>query len=66
MSLKGFHVLFITASILLACGMGAWCLRHYARQEGGVYLGAALAAFVAAAALVAYEAWFLKKARRLS
>ena len=26
MSLKGFHILFITVSTLLALGTGAWCL----------------------------------------
>jgi len=57
MSLKGFHVLFITASILLAVGMGAWCLPEHPF--------AAAAAFAVAAALVVYGTWFLKKARSL-
>ena len=26
MSLKGFHIVFITVSTLLALGVGAWCL----------------------------------------
>ena len=26
MSLKGFHIVFITFSTLLALGIGAWCL----------------------------------------
>ena len=29
MSLKAFHVVFITASILLAFGFGAWLLKQY-------------------------------------
>ncbi|HZN54937.1 MAG TPA: hypothetical protein VFB67_06400 [Candidatus Polarisedimenticolaceae bacterium] len=57
MSLKGFHVLFISASVLLAIGMGAWCLP--------TNKAAALASFATAALLVAYESWFLRKARRL-
>jgi hypothetical protein len=33
MSLKAFHIVFVTASILLAFGFGAWSLLHY-RDEG--------------------------------
>ena len=57
MSLKGFHVLFISASVLLAIGLGAWCLPEH---KGG-----AVASFAAAALLVGYETWFLRKARTL-
>ena len=61
MSLKGFHVLFITASVLLAVGFGVWALR---RPDGG-YHAAGVGAFVVAAGLIAYETWFLRKSRRL-
>ena len=57
MSLKGFHLLFITASVLLALGLGAWCLPE--RRM------AAFACFAVAALLVGYETWFVKKARNL-
>jgi hypothetical protein len=58
MSLKAFHVLFITASVLLAFVLAAWCLKTSV-------LGAA-AAFAVGLALIAYEVWFLRKARRVS
>jgi hypothetical protein len=57
MNLKGFHVVFISASVLLALGLGAWCLPEHR--------GAAMASFAVAGLLVAYEAWFLRKARNL-
>ena len=58
MSLKSFHVLFISASVLLALGLGVWCLPAHPAGAAG--------SFAVAALLVVYEAWFLRKARRLS
>ena len=57
MSLRAFHVLFISASVLLALGLGAWCLPAHPV--------AAAAALVVALALIAYETWFLKKTRSM-
>jgi hypothetical protein len=57
MSLRAFHVLFISASVLLALGMAWWCVP--ARPVG------AAAAVGVAVGLVAYEAWFLRKTKRL-
>ena len=57
LSLKAFHVLFISASVLLAVMLGCW----YLPQNRG----AAVASFGVGALLVAYEAWFLRKSRRM-
>jgi hypothetical protein len=57
MSLKAFHVLFITASVLLAFVMAAWLMNRS-------IAGAAVACGVGLG-LVGYEVWFLRKARRL-
>jgi len=57
MSLRAFHVLFISASVLLALGLAWWCLP--ARPAG------AAAAAAVAVALVVYETWFLRKTRSL-
>jgi hypothetical protein len=64
MSLKDFHVVFISASVLLALGFGAWCLVVAPQAEGWGPLPA-IVSFAASAVLVGYEAWFLRKARRL-
>ena len=58
MSLRAFHVLFISASVVLTLGLGAWCLPAHPVS--------AAAALSVALALVAYETWFLKKTRSLS
>jgi len=55
MSLKTFHVFFISVSVVLCIGFGVWCVK----QPG--YLGLGIGSFVVAAALVAYEIVFLKK-----
>jgi hypothetical protein len=65
-NLKAFHVLFIVASTLLAGGLGVWCLReHAAAGNGAGALVGALLSFAAAAGLVAYAAWFLRKVKGL-
>ena len=55
MSLKAFHLLFITISVLLALGLGWWCLPDHKAAAG--------LALVVALLLVAYEIWFLRKMR---
>lgn len=65
MSLKGFHIVFIVASTLLAALLGMWCLRLYGEQDGFWTLASCVLSFAAAALLVAYGTWFLRKARQL-
>ncbi len=65
MSLKSFHLVFISASVLLALAFAAWCFGE--NGPGGAAGTAAGASAVAAAlALAGYEAWFVRKMRRLS
>ena len=65
MSLKAFHVVFISASVLLAFGFAAWCLGGSPPGGGGGRLAAALASVAVGLGLTGYEVWFLKKMRRL-
>ena len=58
MSLRAFHVLFISASTLLALGLAWWCLP--AQPVGAVAAG------LVAAGLVIYEVSFLRKMRKLT
>jgi hypothetical protein len=58
MSLRAFHVLFISASVLLALMLARWCVPDHK--------GAAGAAVGVAIGLIAYETWFLRKTRRVS
>jgi hypothetical protein len=66
MSLKAFHVVFITVATLLALLMAAWCLQGYQQTgEPGPLLGAA-GSLLGGVALVAYGSWFLRKMGRLA
>jgi hypothetical protein len=64
MSLKVFHVVFVTASVLLAFVFAAWCFEA-APEPGTGRLAAGAASVLVGFGLVFYEAWFLKKMRSL-
>jgi hypothetical protein len=65
MSLKGFHIVFIIFSTLLALGTGAWCIWVNLVEGVPVYLAGAVASFVVAVALIVYGVWFYRKMKRL-
>lgn len=58
MSLRAFHVVFITASVLLSLGVAKYYLPAHPVRSA-VAVGVAMG-------LVAYEAWFLRKTRTLA
>lgn len=68
MSLKAFHIVFITLSSGLALGFGVWCLSSDPAHEGvgslaRGSLAMGLASFGTAGLLIVYGAWFLRKLR---
>lgn len=65
MTLKGFHILFISVSTLLALGIGAWCLWVDSIAAAPVFRKGAIGAFFAATVLVTYGVWFYRKMKRL-
>lgn len=65
MSLKGFHIIFITFSILLALGCGFWCLWVNMLENAPGYIAGAVASFAAAVGLFIYGIWFYRKMKRL-
>ena len=65
MSLKGFHIIFIIFSTLLALGIGGWCVWVDLVEGAPIYLAGAICSFVAAFALVVYGVWFYRKMKRL-
>ena len=67
MSLKMFHVVFITAASALAFGCGVWELKN-AFSEGGTTLDIVFGvlALLAGAGLICYERYFLKKLKDIS
>jgi hypothetical protein len=65
MSLKAFHLLFISLSIVLSVAFGMWAITTY-RADGAMFsLVAAVAGFAGAAGLGVYEAAFVRKCRRI-
>ena len=54
MSLKAFHLLFVTASVLLALGLAAWGLDAYASRGEGGALVLGLLSLLFGAGLVLY------------
>lgn len=65
MSLKGFHIVFIVFSTLLALAVGAWCVWVNLVEGTPVFLAGAVGSFTAAVALVIYGIWFYRKMKRL-
>jgi hypothetical protein len=65
MSLKGFHIVFIIFSTLLALGIGGWCIWVNRVEGAPIYLAGAIFSFVAAVALMVYGVWFYRKMKRL-
>ena len=65
MSLRLFHIVFITLTTLLALGIGALEYANFKAAGAPGYLVAASVCAVVAAGLVVYGAWFLKKTRKL-
>jgi hypothetical protein len=66
MSLKMFHLVFITAASALAFGCGVWELRDYWSADGRMLdLVVGLGSIAASVGLVLYEKYFLKKTRNV-
>ena len=65
MSLKGFHIVFITFSTLLALGSGVWCLWIDSVHGSPTFRIGAVCSFLIGAGLVAYGIWFWRKMKRL-
>ena len=65
MSLKGFHIVFVVFSTLLAVGLGAWCIWVNLVEGTPIFLAGAIASFAAAVGLVVYGVWFYRKMKRL-
>ncbi len=67
MSLKAFHVVFITAASVLAFGFGVWLLREYRGVDGTTSdLAWAISSLAVGAGLLVYEGFFLKKLKNVS
>ena len=66
MSLKAFHIVFVTLATLLAAGFGAWAVRDYRANGDTSSLVIGIASLVGSVALVSYGRWFLHKLKGVS
>ena len=66
MSLKGFHIIFVTLSTFLSVGFGVWAFSQYTDGGSTTLLAVAVAALVFAVVLIGYGIWFLRKLRDVS
>jgi hypothetical protein len=65
MSLKSFHILFVTVSTLVCLGFAAWCFHSYSLGHSIVYCMAGIGSVVIAGGLVVYGKLFFDKMKRL-
>jgi len=65
MSLRAFHLLFVTMSVILAAFVAAWAVEQYQLEHETQYLVTCVAAIITSGALVAYGALFQRKTRNL-
>jgi hypothetical protein len=65
MSLKGFHILFVVLTTLVALGIGGYCVWVDLVVGEPVYLAGAIASFASAVALIIYGVWFYRKMKKL-
>lgn len=66
MSLKTFHIIFVSVSLLLTLGFGLWAVRDYqaAGDRTSLYMG--IGSFLVMVVLAVYGVWFLKKLKGFS
>ncbi len=66
MSLKTFHVIFISLAALLAFGFGIWCFLDSSARGQWIYVCLGLISFAVGVGLIFYETRFLRKLRGVS
>jgi len=66
MSLKAFHIVFVTVSTLLCAGFSLWALTTYRADGEPGLLAASLLGLVGCVTLVVYGRWFLRKLKGVS
>ncbi len=66
MSLKAFHIVFISVSTVLSAVFALWCFREFSRSESVAAAAGGVLGVLAVAALLVYGVRFLRRARGLS
>ncbi len=66
MSLKAFHILFITLSFVLAVGFATWAGMAYNNDHSTLHLVLGICSAITAVALLFYARYVLKKLKNVS
>lgn len=66
MSLKAFHIFFITIAALSSLVTGVWSVGEWRASGDGTILMLGVVSLVVLAGLVPYGLWFMKKFRNVS
>ncbi len=66
MSLKAFHLVFVTASVLLAIGFGVWGIAQYVHGGPKSDLVMGIISSLIAPGLIWYGKYFLRKLKNIS
>jgi putative effector of murein hydrolase len=66
MSLKAFHIVFVTASIILAFGFGGWSFLNYKDQGAVLDLVFGIGSVAVGIGLVIYERVIMRKLKDIS
>ena len=66
MSLKAFHLVFVTASVLLAFAVAAWAFVNYSEVRRTMDLFYGLGSALCGVGLIVYGRYFLKKLKHIS
>jgi predicted membrane protein len=63
MSLKAFHIVFISVSTVLSAVFALWCFREFSRSDHAAAAAGGVLGMFAVAGLLVYGVRFLKRAR---
>jgi hypothetical protein len=66
MSLKAFHLVFVTALSSLAFGCSAWKFKAFAADHASLDLVLAITALLGGVGVIVYGVYFLKKLKKIS
>lgn len=65
MSLRFFHLVFITISTLLCLGIAGWEYQNFRASGASAHLVGVGVTTICAIALMSYGVWFFRKSKRL-
>jgi hypothetical protein len=66
MSLKAFHIVFISVSVLTAFGFAAWLFNGYSKSDASGQLVAGMFSILAGLGLIVYGIRFLRNLKHVS